>query len=598
MPETRTFSHLYKRPILSGLLVLPFIFYALYAGGRELLSADLHKSSIKTLSLYVSGLEELLNKYKALPEIYALHPTIQGLLEQPDNQNLRQQANKLLQDFNASSKSSDTYVLDSGGTTLAASNWNQTVTFVGRNFSFRPYFQDAMKTGEGRFFALGSTSLQRGYYMSRAVTGKSGSTVGVVVVKIDVSVAEKSWESPTHNVIVTDSASIVFLSSKRDWLYKAIRDPSPEALSELGQTRRYLNKTIGRLPFIVGESELPWHNSFKPRQRSDDFYLASYQDIPDAGWRVWILADTSPMHRTAIISAVAIVFIAAMTGVAVISLIERRRGLLRALDVQKRAHRVLKDSSNELERQVEKRTEDLKRAHNELVQAGKMAALGQMSMGINHELNQPLTAIRSYTDNAIKFIDQNRSDEVRENLSLIAALSERMGDIILRLKIFARESSDERTSVSLLSVISNTLSIVEPRLKKEKVTFSVDIPDHDINVLVNDVRLEQVLVNLINNANDALGNDGERAIKLTARIESSEVLIRVRDTGPGISDDIISHLFEPFFTTKDVGIGLGLGLSISSEIIQDFGGELIVRNLDMGGAEFSFNIPLAPASGE
>ncbi len=112
-------------------------------------------------------------------------------------------------------------------------------------------------------------------------------------------------------------------------------------------------------------------------------------------------------------------------------------------------------------------------------------------------------------------------------------------------------------------------------------------------MLVNEVRLEQVLVNLINNANDALPDDGERRIEIEARIQGGEAVVRVRDTGRGIPDDIITRLFEPFFTTKEVGIGLGLGLSISTGIIQEFGGELVARNLEEGGAEFSFNIPLA-----
>ncbi|HJN24416.1 MAG TPA: ATP-binding protein [Rhodospirillales bacterium] len=593
MPETLTSSRLFIRTALVWLLVLPVLFYGLYVGGHGWLSADLHNSSNKTLSLYVSGLEELLNRYKALPEIYALHPTVQGILETPNDPGLRQQANILLEKFNRSSKAADTYILDTGGTTLAASNWNKPITFVGRNFSFRPYFNDAMETGEGRFFALGTTSGLRGYYISKAVIDVMGMPIGVVVVKIDVSQAEKVWGSQAHNIIVTDNAGIVFLSSKLDWLYNSIGELSSEALAELGQTRRYADKSISRLPFSVEDSDAPWHHTFKPNQRSDVSYLATYQDISEAGWRIWILADTSPLFTAAIAYAFAIVLIIAMAAIAVVSLIERRRGLLRALNVQQRARLTLEDSSNELERQVEKRTVDLKRTQNELVQAGKMAALGQMSMGINHELNQPLTAIRSYTDNAAKFLDQNRPDEARENLSLISALSERMGGIILRLKIFARESSDERKAVSLQAVVSDSMRIVEPRLKKEKVDFSIDIPRSEITVLVNEVRLEQVLVNLINNANDALPDDGERRIEIEARIQGGEAVVRVRDTGRGIPDDIITRLFEPFFTTKEVGIGLGLGLSISTGIIQEFGGELVARNLEEGGAEFSFNIPLA-----
>jgi two-component system, NtrC family, C4-dicarboxylate transport sensor histidine kinase DctB len=584
---------MFRGAVLIWLLLLPVLFYALYLGGRAWLSDTLHETSSRTLSLYVTGLEEMLNKYRALPDIYALHPTIQDVLENSDDDDVTKKANHLLQHYNEASGASDTYVLDASGLTLAASNWNKKVTFVGRNFSFRPYFRDAMKSGRGQFFALGTMSLQRGYYMSRAVKGSDGKTTGVVVVKVDVAQAEQGWDSPQHKIIVTDGAGIVFLSSEAGWLYNAVRDPSPEALAELGQTRRYANKTIGRLPFIVKDTDAPWHNSFQAANRDEVSYLATYQDLSEVGWRVWIMANTSSMTRMAIVYAAGIVLVVAMGFVAVISLIERRRGLLRALDVQRQAHQTLANSANELERQVEVRTTDLKRAQNELVQAGKMAALGQMSVGINHELNQPLTAIRSYTDNVVKFLDLDRTDEARENLSLISALSERMGDIILRLKIFARESSDERMAVSLNTVINNTMRIVDPRLKKTGVELQIDVPEDDICVLVNDVRLEQVLVNLINNAIDALPEEGERRITLEARIQDGEMIVRVHDSGPGIAEDIIAHLFEPFFTTKEVGIGLGLGLSISYGIVQDFGGELRVRNPEGGGAEFYFNIPLA-----
>lgn len=297
-------------------------------------------------------------------------------------------------------------------------------------------------------------------------------------------------------------------------------------------------------------------------------------------------------HRPGLCGA--IVLVIALAAIAVVSLIERRRGLLRALSVQHAARQTLENSAVELERQVEKRTADLKRTQNELVQAGKMAALGQMSVGINHELNQPLTAIRSYAHNAHKFLEFGRPDEARENMSLISALSERMGDIILRLKIFSRESSDERTPQILQTVINDTLRIVEPRLKKERVKLDIDISTQDITVLVNNVRLEQVLVNLINNATDAFEPNGVRHIQLSAITDDKDAIVQVHDTGPGIPADVIDHLFEPFFTTKDVGIGLGLGLSISYGIIQEFGGELSARNLEQGGAQFTFNIPLAP----
>ena len=596
MLEVQQNPRLFKRFALVWLLVLPVLFYAFFVGGRGWLSTNLFVSSNQTLSLYVTGLQEILNKYKALPEIYAEHPVIVGLLQSPDDADLQKQANSLLEKFNISAESADTYVLDAQGLTLAASNWNLPKTFVGRSFSFRPYFQDAMRSGSGRFFALGTTSLQRGYYLSSAIKDALGTVLGVMVVKVNVATVEQGWTAPHYEVLVTDQASIVFLSSRPEWLYNAVHDPSSEALAELGATRRYANKTIGRLPFDIKAAAEPWVNTFKPQNKSSPPYLATHQDVEGVGWRVWILADRTPLTNSALAYAGGLTLLITLGAIAIVSLIERRLGLLRALDVQQRAREVLENSANELELQVEKRTADLRRAQNELVQAGKMAALGQMSVGINHELNQPLTAIRSYADNAGKFLDQGRKGEAAENLSLISALSERMGDIILRLKIFARESSDERTPQVLQAVFKDTRRIVDPRLKKDRVKLDVEVPDSDITVLVNDVRLEQVLVNLINNAIDALEQGDERRIVLKATVEAKHAHVAVRDFGSGIPGDVIDHLFEPFFTTKKVGLGLGLGLSISSGIVSEFGGELKAQNLVEGGAVFSFNIPLAPKS--
>jgi len=593
VPATTRHRPVLRRSTWVWALVLPVLFYALFVGARGWLSTNLHATSAQPLSLYVAGLNEMLDKYKPLPEIYALHPTIQALLDTPDDPRLKRQANLLLQRFNGASQAADTYVLDSQGMTLAASNWNRDGTFVGRSFSYRPYFQDALKSGRGRFFAVGTTSLKRGYYMSQAVTDRRGKVTGVVVVKVNVAEAEKGWTAPRHEVIVTDTAGIVFLSSRPGWLYTALRDPAPEALAELGRTRRYAGKKIGRLPFKITPASAPWVNTFMPTGPDERQYLATYQDIPEVGWQVWILADTQPVFAMALAYGGAIVLVIVLAAIAAVSLIDRRRGLLRALAVQHHARLTLENAASELERQVENRTADLKHTQNELVQAAKMAALGQMSVGINHELNQPLTAIRSYASNAVKLLDHHRVDEARENMSLIAALSERMGDIILRLKIFARESSDQRTPQILQDVITDTLRIVGPRLKKERVTLTIDVPADPITVLVNDVRLEQVLVNLINNAIDAFEDNDDPRIVLTATITAQDAVVTVQDSGPGIPAHVIRHLFEPFFTTKEVGIGLGLGLSISYGIIQEFGGVLSAQNLARGGAEFAFNIPLA-----
>ncbi|MCW8915754.1 MAG: ATP-binding protein [Magnetovibrio sp.] len=597
MPDIHISRPQFKPIYLVWLVAVPILFYALYVGAKGWLSTNLYETSRQSIALYVTGLDEMLSKYEPLPGIYALHPSIQDILKDPNNQDLQHRANVLLQNYNAASQASDTYVLDKTGLTLAASNWDDPLTFVGKTFSYRPYFQDAIEHGTGRFFALGTTSLQRGYYLSNAVYDEDGNKQGVVVVKIDVAQAETGWQVSNHEVVVTDHFGVVFLSSKPDWLYKSLSTLSTEALHMLEETRRYADQTIERMPFNLVADSPPWTHSFKPTNDHKKRYLATHYDLADAGWRVWLLADTAPMTRAAQIYATTAVLVILFAMVAVYSFIERRRGLLHALSVQQRARRTLEDSAGELERQVEKRTADLKRTQDELLQAAKMAALGQMSVGINHELNQPLTAIRSYASNAEKLLEHGRTDEARENMSLISSLSERMGDIILRLKIFARPAPEERSPIVIQTAINDTLRIVGPRLKKEQVQLNIDVPPGDIIVMADQVRLEQVLVNLINNAIDAIEH-APRIIQVTLMADWENAIVRVSDSGSGIPDDIVDHLFEPFITSKDVGIGLGLGLSISHGIIQEFGGELRAHNLEEGGAEFSFTIPLTDQTDE
>jgi two-component system C4-dicarboxylate transport sensor histidine kinase DctB len=249
----------------------------------------------------------------------------------------------------------------------------------------------------------------------------------------------------------------------------------------------------------------------------------------------------------------------------------------------------------EVRRQAE---QQLHRTQNELYQAGKMAVLGQMSASITHELNQPLTALRTMSDNAVLLFERGRIDEARQNLSKISQVVARMGTITGKLKGFARKSNAELAPVSIHTAISNALVLVERRLQLDKVAFTLDINAGDVYALCDSNRLEQVLLNLMSNALDALGTlerDAARALTIGVAEGGGTVRIRVADNGPGLTDEARERLFQPFFTTKPQGEGLGLGLAISEQIVRDFGGTLRPEETTTGAC---FVIELQAASVE
>jgi two-component system, NtrC family, C4-dicarboxylate transport sensor histidine kinase DctB len=230
--------------------------------------------------------------------------------------------------------------------------------------------------------------------------------------------------------------------------------------------------------------------------------------------------------------------------------------------------------------------QQLRKTQSDLVQAGKLAALGQMSAALSHEFNQPLAAVKTYADNAAILIDRERIAEARDNVSRISSLTDRMAAISRHLRNFARKPNQKLGPVPLAEAVADTLEIVGGRLKAADATLNVDLGPVPITVRAGSVRLQQVLVNIISNAADAVEGLSDRSIDLAARKKDGKALITISDHGPGVPDAIAERIFDPFFTTKGVGKGLGLGLSISYNIIKDFGGSLRVGKAAGGGAQF------------
>ena len=610
MPVRNLTTLLFRRRLVwAGLLLAAAAAAVIIYGGAFATRAYLEQASSRgqsTLRLAVAVLRGQMSRYQSLPALIADHDDIKELLADPFNNRLRANANVYLKEINGLLASSDIYIIMPGGETIAASNYDGPTSFVGENFSYRPYYLDAMKGQQGRFFALGTTSLKRGYYFSSPVL-VDGAVKGVVVFKVDIDAIEASWKGGDYEILVSDPEGIIFMTGRPDWLYAGLLPLTTERLARTEASRRYANATLRELPVtrstFSGIHQLMTITSSGTARE----YLVVAEPMPEAGWTVSVLLDTRSVHAQALTSVAAALLLLGLATLAGAIILQRRARLAERMEMQRSAqaeleHRVEERTADlalvnrQLETEVAERRateQQLRQTQSDLIQAGKLAALGQMSAALSHEFNQPLTAVKTYADNAAVLIERNRVTEAKDNVSRISSLADRMASISRHLRNFARKPNEKLGPVALVDAVKDTLEIVAWRLKAADATVSVDLGPTPPLVRAGSIRLQQVLVNLISNAADAVEGQADRKIELSARRKGGKVAITVRDNGPGIAAAIAERIFDPFFTTKGVGKGLGLGLSISYNIIKDFGGSLAVSNHPEGGAVFRIELDAA-----
>lgn len=609
MPET-----FQLRSFITGflLLVLPISCWLAYDLSLQSELRTLQTQSSNKLALFTENLKSEIEKYEFLPRVLATDQEIIQLLRQPNAQRL-DRINRKLEKINLTARVSDTYLMQPNGNTIAASNWQQSVTFIGKNFGFRPYFKDAMLGENGRYFALGTTSNKRGFYFSSPIYDDEDDTIlGVVVVKVSMETLERAWQGNETRVFITDRYNIIFSGNTPEWHFRSLYPLRQEHLQHLSQSKQY--RDIPLRPLDLHEISRRVDALPLVRIKSDGdtrytTYLLQEHALDHSSWHVFALMNTRPAYQAAWLN-MALVAFALLALMLTISLLQLH--VQEKIRVEARIAEKLRDANDKLESRVKKRTQELEHSNqhlqreinlhqqteqqlrttqNELIQAGKLAVLGQISAGITHELNQPLTALRTYAANACTFIARDRCDKADENLQAIIQLTERMATITSHLKTFSRKSSDTISPVNLRCAIDNSLALVNTQRYPYRVNVEVDV-DAATTVASNDVRLEQVLINLIKNAFDAMHDTPQPQLAIHAEQDAQAIILRLQDNGPGISKEHIEKLFDPFFTTKEVGEGLGLGLTISYEIMQSLGGKVRVENHPSGGAIFELILPL------
>ncbi|NHT75024.1 sensor histidine kinase [Rhizobiaceae bacterium CRRU44] len=557
-----------------------------YASRRFMAEASLQAGT--ALRLAVAALSGHLRRYEALPALIADHDDIRRLISNPGDQTLRDSANHYLKEINGLLRSSDIYVMTRDGETIAASNYDRATSFVGENFSYRPYFRQAAEGKRSRFYARGTTSFKRGYFFAAPID-IDGRVAGVIVFKVDIDMIEASWRGGEYEIFVSDPEGVIFMTSNPEWLYASILALTPERLRRTEASRRYAEadlKDLGVVRSRIGDHTLM---SIPTRGATRD-YLVLSEYVSDADWTVRVLMDMSWVRSQTHVAVAAVFLFLCLAGLSLAVLLQRhaRRNERMQMQVEAKA---------ELERRVEERTADLadlnaqlRSTQADLVQAGKLAGLGQMSAALSHEFNQPLAAAKTYADSASLLIERNRIDEAKDNLRRISNLIDRMASISRHLRNFARKPNEKLGPVALDDVLRDTLEIVSARLASADAELVVALGEPAPLVRAGSVRLQQVLVNIISNAADAVEGLEDRRITVTATTTGDRVAITIRDAGAGIPKAIAERIFDPFFTTKGVGKGLGLGLSISYNIVKDFGGRLSVENHPEGGAMFRIEL--------
>ncbi|WP_122347138.1 ATP-binding protein [Pseudomonas coronafaciens] len=547
---------------------------------RHALSEDAVRAGGQ-LALYANTLHTLIERYRALPSVLALDPEIRAALSDPVTDEVQHALNLKLEKINAAAHSSTLELLDRQGLAIGASNWRTPSSYVGHNYGFRPYFLQTRAKGTGRFYAVGVTTGIPGYFLSSAVTNETGAFLGAMVVKLEFPNLEQEWGQGDDLLLVSDDKGIVFIANKPGWRYRELLPISVEDRADLQRTRQYDKNPL--LPLRSRVIDRFAENSHLSRVEGPDGtadYLWQSLPLHDENWTLHLLrkppASSEDIRNAGLAAAgiwLALVFLS-------LFLYQRWR-----------LARLRERSRDELERQVQERTRDLQTAQDGLVQSAKLAALGQMSAALAHEINQPLTAQRMQLATLRLLLDQGRIDEACKALVPVDQQLTRMAALTGHLKTFARKSpSGLRERLDLATVVDQALLLLDPRLREEHIDCVLH-PTRPAWVRGDAIRLEQVLINLLRNELDAMRNSPSR--RLEVRIDATDHnqwRLSVSDSGSGIAPENLANIFDPFFTTKPVGDGLGLGLAVSYAIINELGGKLTAEN-HANGAVFWFSLP-------
>lgn len=473
------------------------------------------------------------------------------------------------------------YLMDKQGLTVAASNHDLPSSFVGQNYGFRPYFQDALSGSTGEFYAIGATTGLPGYFIADPVLNTGGDVAGVIAIKIAFETIEDRWRSAGEQVFLSNEDGVILLASNPDWRYRVLAPLSQSQRAEITAARQFTGQPL---------AALDWATLTPSRARIEDaerIHLTA-TDLPH-GWTLhYFASDDRAVARSWLVTATVVLLAGALL---IAAQIQRARRVARALARSEKEEAILRSANERLAVEIEERRtaeRRLQRTQRELEQASRLAALGQLAASVTHELGQPIAAMRNHV--AAAEISA-KSDSTFTGK--IGGLVDRMEGITRQLKFFARSENDPFDDIDLGAAMRAALALVEPNLTTRAVDVSLDLPETPLLVRGNRLRLEQVMTNLLRNAVDAMDGDDAPRLSVTLGQSGPDAWFEIRDTGHGLGEATLADLQEPFMTTRESGQGMGLGLAISASIVNDHDGMMSARNAQRGGAVFRVTLPMA-----
>ena len=589
----------------AGLLVVVAVGWVAFEATLNATIRDTQEQAQRRLALFERTLEAIIERYHYLPVAISQARETRTALANAGDPAAIDAANGFLSKLNETAGAGEIFLMAGDGSVVAASNWWTLTSLVGTNYSFRPYFAEAMQRGRADYYAFGISTNVPGYFLSQRVDGPNG-PLGVAVTKINLGEIEAAWWRSGELIGIVDVNDVVILSTRPDWRYRPLQTIPLSRVEAVSTQQRYGENGIDNAGIITDRwqsrgAEFALLAGTDPE--TSGYFVLQQLRLPKHGWQLLSFTPLAPLYGGAWTAAAAAGLGAAALLLIVVLLVQRRRIIAQRLADHER-----------LEQRVAERTEDLhvanaalreeiaeriraekaeREAQAGLVQAAKMASLGQALAGVAHEVSQPVAALTTHIASA-KLVAAHRQDtEIGAILSTMDRVVDRLAALTGHLKTFARKETRIEMQADLGQVLANALDLVDHKLK----AFGIDVEysRHRGQVVVtgNPVHLEQVFINLVANAADAMEHAAIRVLSIGISRRPGSVEVAVSDTGSGIPEGELANLFDPFYSTKEAGRGLGLGLSISYGLVRDIGGAITVASTPGKGSTFTVRLPLA-----
>lgn len=533
------------------------------------------------LSLYQSTVRAELERFSHLAYVMANDPFVIATAAGAPTEPL----NRRLQDFASQAGVDAIYLMDAKGLTIAASNHHEPHSFIGQSYAFRPYFQHAIAGSQGRFYAIGTTTGEPGYFIADAVQEGTPDPTGVIAIKLDFSGLQDSWRAAGEQVLLANEDGVVLLASDPAWQYRSLRPLSRAQEDRIIAAKQFSGESLAPLdwtPKPDNEARIGGQNRLYLQTRA----------LPH-GWSLhYFASDDRATSRAWLVTAL---FMLVAGASFIVWQIGRTRRVGAALARSEREEAQLRLANERLAEEIEvRRTAErrLKRTQGELERASKLAALGQLAASVTHELGQPIAAMRNHLV-AAEFAPAPPARLPGQ----IASLVDRMEGITRQLRFFARSEQEPFGDVDLNISVQAALSLVAPNVEKARAQVNVALRYNPVLIRGISLRVEQVLTNILRNALDATDEVDAPEISVSISIFDKTAQVEVQDNGHGLGDATLADLQEPFVTTRESGRGpgqgMGLGLAISASIVKDHNGTMTARNREAGGTVFTVSFPRA-----